>query len=114
MSPSTTNEAGKFTYIGLLMITLATLMYEIHLTRIFSITMWYHFAFMAISIAMFGMTVGALVVHLFPDYFSSQTVKQRLTGSALAFAVTMLLSFIAHLLIPFNAALTPAGFFSVA
>ena len=28
--------------------------------------MWYHFAFVAISIAMFGMTAGALLVYLLP------------------------------------------------
>ena len=39
-------------------------MYEIVLTRIFSVTMWYHFAFVAISVALFGLTVGALIVHL--------------------------------------------------
>jgi hypothetical protein len=44
------------TYAGLFMVTLATLMYEILLTRIFSVTIWYHYAFMAISIALFGMT----------------------------------------------------------
>ena len=45
-----------------LMVTLATLMYEILLTRIFSVTMWYHYAFMAISIAMLGMATGAVRV----------------------------------------------------
>jgi hypothetical protein len=54
------------TYAGLFLITLATLMHEILLTRIFSVMMWYHFAFMAISVAMFGMTVGAIVVYLRP------------------------------------------------
>ncbi len=57
-------------YFGLFSVAMATLMYEILLTRIFSVTMWYHFAFMAISIAMFGMTVGAIIVYLFPNYFS--------------------------------------------
>ena len=42
------------------LVTLSTLMYEVALTRIFSVTMWYHFAFVAISVALFGMTVGAL------------------------------------------------------
>jgi hypothetical protein len=41
-------------------------MYEVLLTRVFSVTMWYHFAFMAISMAMFGMAVGAVVVYLLP------------------------------------------------
>ena len=43
-------------------------MYEILLTRIFSVTLWYHFAFMVVSIAMFGMAVGAMRVYLDPKY----------------------------------------------
>ena len=45
---------------GLFCVTLSTLMHEIVLTRIFSVTMWYHFAFVAISVALFGLTFGAL------------------------------------------------------
>jgi hypothetical protein len=33
-------------------------MYEILLTRIFSVTMMYHFAFVALSVAMFGPTLA--------------------------------------------------------
>lgn len=36
---------------------------ELSLTRVFSVTMWYHFAFMAISIAMLGLSGGAVLVH---------------------------------------------------
>ena len=56
-------------HAGLFFTTLSTLMYEILLTRIFSVTMWYHFAFVAISVALFGMTVGALIVYLSPGRF---------------------------------------------
>jgi len=34
-----------------------SLSFEITLTRIFSISLWYHFAFMVISIAMVGMAL---------------------------------------------------------
>ena len=34
-------------YLGLFFVALSTLMYEILLTRIFSVTMMYHFAFVA-------------------------------------------------------------------
>ena len=54
----------KSIYAGLFFVTLGTLMYEILLPRIFSVTMFYHFAFMAVSLAMFGMTVGAVIVYL--------------------------------------------------
>lgn len=44
--------AKRGTYGGVFIVTLASLMYEILLTRIFSVTTWYHFAFVAISIAL--------------------------------------------------------------
>jgi hypothetical protein len=58
----TASSPGAGIYAGLFFTALSTLMFEILLTRIFSVTMWYHFGFMAISIAMFGMTVGAILV----------------------------------------------------
>ncbi len=104
----------KTTYAGLFMVTLATLMYEILLTRIFSVTMWYHFAFMAISIAMFGMTVGALLVYLFPKFFSAARARLHLTLSSLAFTLAILLSFLGHLRFPPGAAGSGQGFSSLA
>ena len=56
----TWDEVSFLTYAGVGLISLATIVFEIMLTRIFSVTMWNHFAFVAVSIAMFGMTVGAL------------------------------------------------------
>ena len=86
MNHSSGNVTGRM-YLGLFVVTLSTLMYEILLTRIFSVTMSYHFAFMAISIAMFGMTVGALIVYLAPRYFAAQRAKSHLTLSTLLFAI---------------------------
>ena len=74
----------RLTSIGLLLIAMATLTYEILLTRIFSVTMWYHFAFVAVSLAMFGMTGGALIVYLLPRVFTLSGVKVQMTLAALA------------------------------
>src|SRR5712691_9332512 len=49
---------------GVFLITLAGLVFEIGLTRIYSATIWYHFAFVAISIALLGWGLGGLAVHL--------------------------------------------------
>jgi hypothetical protein len=92
---------SRFLYAGLLLVTLATLMFEILLTRIFSVTMWYHFAFMAISIAMFGMTVGAIWVFLRPSEFTSERAPQQLTKNALLYAVSLVICFLVYLRIPF-------------
>ncbi|MCX6639875.1 MAG: hypothetical protein NTW14_05260 [bacterium] len=102
------NSAVKTsTYAGLFMIALATLMYEILLTRIFSVTVWYHFAFMAISLAMFGMTIGAILVYSFPSHFTQERAPSQLSLYSLCLAVSMVLCFLAHLCIPI---LTKEGF----
>ncbi len=47
-------------YLGLGFTTLATLILELSLTRIFSVVFYYHFAFLAISIALFGLGSGGV------------------------------------------------------
>jgi hypothetical protein len=101
-------------YAGLFLVALATLMYEILLTRIFSVTLWYHFAFVAISVAMFGMTVGANLVFLLPRYFTPERTGLHLAASALAFAVSLVWSFLTHLSIPFLNEMSVLGVYSVA
>jgi len=94
--------ANGRTAAGLLFVALATLMYEVLLTRIFSVTMWYHFAFVAISIAMLGMTVGALIVYVRPQWFPPEAAKRQLALTALLFPVVTLFSFLTQLSIPFR------------
>ena len=77
-------------------------MYEILLTRIFSVTMLYHFAFVALSLAMFGMTAGALLVYLAPALFPADRVHHRLAMAAVAFPIALVLSFLTQLSIPFQ------------
>src|ERR687895_2260805 len=101
-SHSAADRVTARTYAGLFLIALATLMYEILLTRIFSVTMLYHFAFVAISVAMFGMTVGALLVYLAPRLFPADRIHHRLALSAVAFPIVMVLSFMTELSIPFR------------
>lgn len=46
--------------MGLAFTTLATLILELSLTRIFSVVFYYHFAFLAISVALFGLGAGGV------------------------------------------------------
>jgi len=107
------NTVQKQSYAGIFMVALATLMLEILLTRIFSVTMWYHFAFMAVSIAMFGMTVGAIIVYLLPGYFTQIRAKKHLALSSLLFALTIVPAFLAHLKIPFTVFNSPLGWYPI-
>jgi MFS family permease len=45
--------------------TTATLLLELSLTRIFSVVFYYHFAFLAISIALFGLGAGGVLSYYF-------------------------------------------------
>ena len=47
-------------YLGVGLTTLGTLILELSLTRIFSVVFFYHFAFLAISIALFGLGAGGV------------------------------------------------------
>jgi hypothetical protein len=51
-------------YLGVAFTTLATLILELSLTRIFSVVFYYHFAFLAISIALFGLGAGGLFSYI--------------------------------------------------
>jgi hypothetical protein len=101
-NPSGPGPATTRTLFGLLLVALSTLMYEVLLTRIFSVTMWYHFAFVAISVAMFGMTVGALLVYLRPAWFPEASTKTQLAVAGVLFPIVLVLSFLTQLAIPFR------------
>lgn len=101
------------TYAGLFVVTLTMLAYEIVLTRIFSVTMWYHFAFVAISVALFGMTVGALIVHLRPQWFTPEKVKPQMWRFSLLYALSVSAALVAQLAVPFRVELSAVGVFSV-
>ena len=75
-----------FTYAGVFAVALASLMLEVLLTRVTSVIAWYHLAFFVISLAMLGMTAGAVLVFLLPRVFSDARVPERLTQATLAFA----------------------------
>src|ERR1700730_6368930 len=51
-------------FLGISLVTLTTLMLELSMTRLFSATMYYHFAFMAISLALFGSGASGVFIYL--------------------------------------------------
>ena len=62
-------------YTALAITTLATLLLELSLTRIFSVVFYYHFAFLAISIALFGLGVGGVLSYVISSWPGSLFAK---------------------------------------
>lgn len=78
---------------GVFLLCLGTLMYELILTRIFSVLMWYHFASMAISLALFGFGVAALMVQLRPRWFQGTDATFIAARGAVLFGLSVALFF---------------------
>src|SRR5687768_8490232 len=72
---------------GVAAVSAAILMTELALTRIFSVTMYYHFAFLAISIALFGLSASGVFVYLTRERFSSIGTRDLLSSTAVLYAV---------------------------
>jgi hypothetical protein len=73
------------------------MMLQIIETRIISVTSWYHLAFFVISIAMFGLTAGAVFVYLRKDRFRPERLSYHLAVATLAFALTTDLAIVVQL-----------------
>src|SRR6266404_9815135 len=79
-------------YFAVALTTSAALLLELSLTRIFSAVFYYHFAFLAISIALFGLGVGGVLsyvvagwkVHLFAKLGGLSALNGLLIVVALA------------------------------
>jgi hypothetical protein len=87
-------------YGAIFFASLATLGFEVLLTRIFSIVLWYHFAFMVVSIAMLGLALSGTLLAVAQNSFGA---KPELRGSYFLFlAVTMVAAYLIAVRIPFD------------
>lgn len=60
---STTYINKRLLFAGIFLTSLSGLVLEIAITRIFSAAIWYHFAFVAVSVALVGLGSSGLLVH---------------------------------------------------
>ncbi|MDE1153419.1 MAG: hypothetical protein PW788_12855 [Micavibrio sp.] len=86
--------AGVFIISGLLMAL------QVLQARIFSVTTWYHLSFLVISIAMFGLTLGALYAHKEDEATQRQNYGTLMTEASARFGLFILLALIAQLRLP--------------
>src|SRR5262249_19168419 len=65
--------------VGTALSSFSALLLELSLTRLFSVVLFYHFAFLAISIALLGLGAGGVFAHLKKDWLDRQEWR-RLIG----------------------------------
>ncbi|MEJ0014001.1 MAG: hypothetical protein WDM94_15605 [Bauldia sp.] len=78
---------GRY-YFAIFTVAFATLAYQILMTRFFSVMLYYHFAFAAISLAMLGLTRGAIHVFQNPERYTAENVAAQVARHAALFAIT--------------------------
>lgn len=93
---------AKSIYSVLFMIAMATLAFEVTLSRILSVVSWYHLSFFAISVAMLGMTAGAITVFLWKKDLSVDELVNRVKKACIAFAVSAPVAIAAACYIPLD------------
>ena len=90
---------GRY-YFAIFVLAFATLSYQILITRFFSVMLYYHFAFAAISLAMLGLTRGAMEVYGKPDRYVAERVGVEFATHASWFAISGVGAMIAFLCVP--------------
>jgi hypothetical protein len=78
--------------LGIFLVSLAVLLTELLLTRIFSVTMFYHLSFMVVSLAMLGFGGSGLLVALKPRWFPEAKLFSQAALGAILFAAASVLA----------------------
>jgi spermine/spermidine synthase len=89
--PSTSGVSAR-DLAGVALVSASLLMTELALTRIFSVTMYYHFAFLAISIALFGVSASGVAAYLARPRLASYTTARLLATESLVYAACTLVA----------------------
>ncbi len=95
-------KIAKHQLLGVFFTSMGALALEVILTRIFSVTMWYHFAFLAISLALMGSAVAGVVLYLVPRLAQPENARRWIGWLALALACAVPITFLIYLQIPFK------------
>lgn len=87
--------------IALLLVSLSVLMLEFTLIRVLSVSLWYHFAFMIISIALLGLGISGVTI-IISNRINKAEINSFLTITSLLYAVSIIASFVIINKIPFD------------
>ena len=110
MSAITSLEPRGRHYLAVFLLSLTVLMLEIAYARILSVALFSHYAFVAVSLAMFGIGVSGLVVYLLPQHFTADRLDRQLVTYGWRFALSAVLSLIMFLHLEVVQVLSAAGF----
>jgi hypothetical protein len=80
-------------YAAIFLTSLSAIVFEISLTKIFSVTLWYHFAYFVVSLGLFGLGAGGLAA-----FFWRERLEPRFPGILKHLSVAQFASMVVCLL----------------
>ncbi|MFQ6100914.1 MAG: hypothetical protein ACE5OS_06715 [Anaerolineae bacterium] len=90
MNQRPTTVPTIFDLVSISLFTSATLLLEQGLARIFSVTTYYHFAFLMISLALFGLSVSGTFIYLKQRWFPAQKARSQIATFSALFALAVI------------------------
>ena len=89
-------------YTGIFLLSLATLLLELALTRVLSVANWYHFGFLVVSTALLGFGSSGVTLSLWTKLREETPLDHALGSLSLLFGFVSLVSFLLMQRIPFQ------------
>src|SRR5262245_35908774 len=93
--------------LALFLTSLSLLTIELVLTRIFSVTLGYHFAFLVISVAVFGLSLAGIIVYLLPARFPAPRLAVQASALLGLLPISLLALAATALVLPIDPVATP-------
>jgi spermidine synthase len=109
-TPSTANIPVKTLLAGIALSSFSALLLELALTRLFSVVLFYHFAFLAISIALLGLGAGGVSAHVCKQKLETWPVRNLACLCAASAAITIPIALEVVLQVPVSLELTGGNF----
>lgn len=110
---SPTQLSDKTLLAGIGLSSFSALLLELTLTRLFSVVLFYHFAFLAISIALLGLGAGGVYAHLRCESLKRRSTRAigQVCTALTACSIPILLEIVLH--VPVSLELSKANFFQL-
>src|SRR5919199_205586 len=87
---NTTEASDSVLLAGVGLTSFAALLLELGLTCLFSVVLFYHYAFLAISVALLGLGAGGVFAHLRREWLLQWDARRLATVLSLSCAVAVL------------------------
>ena len=106
----TTQATSHGLLIAIALTSFSALLLELALTRLFSVVLFYHFAFLAISVALLGLGAGGVFAHLWRNWLTRFETRQLAAVLSTINAGVMFLALLVVLHVPVSLELSRWNF----